>query len=198
MVADLDSARRYSLARLESGLPPHYFYHSPAHTHEEVAPAATELGHAEGVTDDDILILLTTAYFHDIGYIEQIDGHEAIGVRIARQVLPGMGYTPDQLETIERLILATRLPHAPTSHLEMILVDADLDHLGRKSFWRRTDDLRRELAAEGSIMSDRNWYERTLAFMNDHHYFTASAVRLKLERKNRNIAILTRLLERCA
>lgn len=196
--ADLEAARRYSLGRLERELPEHYFYHSVAHTRDEVAPAVKELGLAEGVSDDELLLLLTAAYFHDLGYIERIDGHEAIGVRIARQVLPGMGYTPDQIEAIGKLILSTRLPHAPTSHLDMILVDADLDHLGRKSFWQRTNDLRREFAAAGTTMSDRDWYERTLAFMNEHHYFTASAVRLKLDRKKRNVAVLTRLIERCS
>jgi uncharacterized protein len=196
--ADLDSIRRYCLGRLERELPEHYFYHSVAHARDEVVPAAEELGRAEGVTADEMLLLVTAAYCHDIGYIEQIEGHEAIGVRIAREVLPGMGYLPDQIRAIEGLILATRLPHAPTSHLGMILVDADLDHLDRKSFWQRTNDLRRELAAMGSTMSDRSWYERTLDFMNDHPYYTVSAVRLRLDRKNRNIAILTRMLERCS
>jgi uncharacterized protein len=196
--ADLEAARRYSLSRLTNELPRHYYYHSAAHTHDEVAPAARELGQAEGVTGDEMLLLVTAAYFHDIGYIERIEGHERIGVRIARGVLPEMGYSPDQLDAIEDLIMATQLPHTPTSHLAMILDDADLDHLGRKSFWKRTDDLRRELAAMGSSMSDRSWYERTLAFMNDHPYYTASALRLRLDRKNRNMAVLLRLLERCA
>jgi uncharacterized protein len=196
--ADLDAVRQYCLGRLERELPEHYFYHSVAHTRDEVVPAAEELGRAEGVSEDEILLLLTAAYFHDIGYIERIDGHEDVGVRIARQVLPDMGYTPDQIDAIEKLIQATRLPHAPVSHLDMILVDADLDHLGRKSFWQRTSDLRRELAVMGSTMSDRGWYERTLEFMNEHPYYTASAIRLRLDRKNRNIAILTRMLERCS
>jgi uncharacterized protein len=195
--ADLEAARRYSLGRLENELPSGYFYHSVAHTRDEVAPAAEELGRAEGVSDDDLLLLITAAHFHDIGYVEQIEGHEEIGVRIAKEVLPEMGYSPDQIQVIEGLILDTRLPHNPTSRLGMILDDADLDHLGRKSFWRRTSDLRREFAAIGSDMSDRSWYERTLDFMKQHHYYTDSAIRLRLDRKNRNMAILTRMLERC-
>jgi uncharacterized protein len=197
MVADLDSARRYSLTRLQTGLPRHYYYHSPSHTHDEVARAAEELAALEGVTDEDRLLLLTAAYFHDIGYVEQIDGHEAISVRIAAEVLPGLGYTPEHMQAIEKLILATRLPHAPGSHLEMLLVDADLDHLGRKEYWKRQDDLRRELAALGSPMTDRVWYERQLRFMNEHRYFTESANRLWLDRKNRNITLITRFLRRC-
>jgi uncharacterized protein len=196
--ADLNAVREYCLGRLERELPESYFYHSVAHTRDEVVPAAEELGRAEGLSDDELLLLLTAAYFHDIGYIEQIEGHEEIGVRIAKDVLPGMGYTHDQIEVIERLILDTRLPHAPTSRLGMILDDADLDHLGRKSFWQRTKDLRREMTAMGSDMSDRGWYERTLDFMGEHHYYTASAVRLRLKRKKRNIAILTRMLKRCS
>ncbi|OGO68099.1 MAG: hypothetical protein A2Z37_12535 [Chloroflexi bacterium RBG_19FT_COMBO_62_14] len=197
MVADLDSARRYSLTRLQTGLPRHYYYHSPSHTHDEVAPAAEELAALEGITDEERLLLLTAAYFHDIGYVEQIDGHEAISVRIAGEVLPGLGYTPEHMHAIEKLILATRLPHAPGSHLEMLLVDADLDHLGRKEYWKRQDDLRRELAALGSPMTDRVWYERQLHFMNEHRYFTGSANRLWLDRKNQNITLITRFLRRC-
>jgi uncharacterized protein len=195
---DLEAVRRYCLGRLERELPEHYYYHSAAHTRDEVVPAAEELGRAEGVSDEDMLLLVTAAYFHDIGYIERIDGHEAIGIRIARDVLPGLGYTIEQIEVIETLILDTRLPHAPSSHLGMILDDADLDHLGRKSFWQRTSDLRREMAATGSTMSDQAWYERTLEFMKDHHYYTDSAIRLRLDRKNRNMGILAQLIERCS
>jgi hypothetical protein len=54
------------------------------------------------------------------------------------------------------------------------------------------------LAALGSTMSDRKWYERTLAFMSANPYYTASAVRLHLDRRNRNVAVLTQELERCS
>lgn len=195
--ADLGAARRYSLTRLTTELPQHYYYHSVAHTRDEVVPAAQELAAAEGVTGEPLMLLVTAAYFHDIGYVEQIDGHEAIAVRIAGQVLPDLGYSPAQLGVIQTLILATRLPHAPGSRLEMILVDADLDHLGRKTFWQRSGDLRRELAALGSPSSDRSWYERQLGFMNEHRFFTASANRLRLDRKKRNISLIQRFLDRC-
>src|SRR5262245_36481544 len=128
--ADLARARAYALARLEDELSPALCYHSLAHTRDDVAPAVERLAAAEGVAGEALLLLRTAAYFHDLGFVERRDDHEAIGARIAREALPCFGYRPPQIALVEGMIMATRMPQAPRTSLERILADADLDVCG--------------------------------------------------------------------
>jgi len=118
-----------------------------------------------------------------------------ISARIAAQVLPGFGYTKEQIEVVRWAILATALPQYPTTLLEEILTDADLDVLGRDDFMSHNDDLRRELAFLGKEYSDIEWYTNQLTFLESHTYFTASARKVRDEQKRINIAWLKRQLE---
>ena len=119
---DFDAAKAYALRRLTHELPPNRHYHSLQHTRDDVVTAADEFAAGEGISGDDLLCLLTAAYFHDLGHIEQSNGHEAISARIAAEVLPEFGYSPQQIETIQRLIMATKVPQtiwkrrSPGSH----------------------------------------------------------------------------------
>jgi uncharacterized protein len=97
------------------------------------------------------------------------------------------------IETIS-IIMATKLPQSPKTILEEIMADADLDVLGRDSFFKRSQDLRDERAALGISSSDKAWYQSQLDFLRAHHYFTRAAHQLRDETKDKNIAELTRLL----
>jgi hypothetical protein len=74
------------------------------------------------------------------------------------------------------------------------MADADLDVLGRNTFFKRSQDLRDERAALGVSISDEAWYQSQLEFLQTHHYFTRAAHQLRDETKDKNIAELTRLL----
>ena len=189
-----DQARRYAIDRLEHELSPAQLYHGIAHTQEEVVPAAERLAGMERMQGESLYLLLTAAWFHDIGYVEQATHHELIGARIAVQVLPSFGYSESEVEIVRWAILATALPQSPTSLLEEILADADLDVLGREDFMQRNRDLRRELALLGKEFTDEEWYTRQLQFVQEHKYFTASARSSRNTRKSLNIATLKKTL----
>lgn len=189
-----ERARRYALGRLERELAPILSYHSLAHTRDEVVPAAERLAAEEGIAGDSLLLLRTAAVFHDIGFVDRRNGHEAASAQIAEQVLPRFGYSPTQIEAIRGMILSTELGHAPTTHLEQILADADLDVLGRQQYAQRSQDLRDELAALGQSFSDLEWYEGQLALLETHQYFTASARKLRDTGKQRNLDVVRALL----
>jgi uncharacterized protein len=181
------SARRYVLDRMEKELPPNLYYHCLEHTRDEVIPAVDMLSAMEKVDENARLVLRTAALFHDLGYIEGIEGHEAVSVRIAGQVLPGFGYSAEQVDAVCSLIMATRMPRSPQTLLEEILADADLDTLGRSDFMQRSLDLRREWGTYGHHWTDQEWYIRQLDFMGEHRYFTASARRLRDVQKQQNM-----------
>ena len=191
---DFEKAREYVLERLEHELHPRLHYHSLGHTRDDVVPATELLASKQGVTGMDYVLLLTGAYFHDIGYIEKMEDHENISARIASESLPGFGYSPEQVEIIRKIIMVTKLPQSPHTLLEEIMADADLDVLGRDDFLKRSQDLRAELAALGVSSSDESWYHSQLEFIQAHNYFTPAAHQLRDETKRKNIAALVSLL----
>ena len=170
-------------------------YHGIAHTRDEVVPAVERLAGMEGIQGESLDVLLSAAWFHDIGYVEQATHHELIGARMAVQVLPSFGYSDSEVEIVRWAILATALPQSPTSLLEQILADADLDVLGREDFMKRNQDLRGELALLGKEFTDAEWYTRQIQFVEQHQYFTASARSSRDTQKSLNIAVLKNTLK---
>jgi uncharacterized protein len=191
---DFESAMHYALGRLERDLPPDYYYHSLQHTREDVVPAAERFAATEGVTGEALLLLRTAAYYHDVGYIRQRVDHEDCGVAIARDVLPDFGYSAEQIEIVGGMIMATKLPQTPHTLLEEILADADMDSIGRDDFLTTSLNLRSELAANGTLISEYEWYRRQLGFLQSHHYWTQAARSLRDAGKQQNIALLERLI----
>jgi uncharacterized protein len=191
---DFEHAKAYVLARLASELPPTMYYHSLAHTKDEVVPALERLAQIERVSGDELILLKTAAYFHDIGFIEQSINHEDVSVRIAESVLPDFGYSPEQIAIIKSMILATKLPQSPHTLPEKIIADEDLDVLGRDDYMSRNQALRDELAAHGRFMNDEQWYSSQLKFLQSHQYFTQAARNLREEKKQQNTIELVDLL----
>ena len=192
---NFEQAIRYAEQRLEQELAPHFVYHGIAHTRDEVVPAVETLAGMEGITGKSLLLLRTAAWYHDLGYIENAVHHELIGARMAVEVLPSFGYSPEDVEVVRWAILATALPQSPNNLLEQILTDADLDVLGKTDFMKRNDDLRRELAFLGKEFSDEQWYHQQLKFIEGHQYFTASAHALRDAQKSINITELKQTLQ---
>jgi uncharacterized protein len=191
---DAESACQYALQRLRDELSPDLYYHSLAHTQNDVVPATERLALAAGMSGDNLLLLRTAAWYHDLGFVEGRSDHEVASVIIAAAVLPGFGYSSDQIAAIRGMIIATRLPQNPKTRLEEILVDADLDSLGREDFLKTSLALRDELATSGTYLGLEDWYRRQLSFLQNHHYFTAEARRLRDLQKQKNIAHLQTLL----
>ena len=195
---DYERAFQYALERLEHGLAPEFVYHNVGHTRDDVVPAVDRLANMAGVSGDPLQLVRTAAYYHDIGFIEDYARHEEIGVRIAAEVLPRFGYDSRQVQVVCDIIWVTRLPQTPHTPLEELVADADLDVLGRDDFWIRNQALRTEKAACGVTMSDRGWYNSQLELLREHHYFTASARKLRDAGKQQHIEQLRMLIEKYA
>lgn len=191
---DLGCAASYALDRLARELAPALCYHSLAHTRDDVVPAAERLAALGGVVGEALLLLRTAAYYHDLGFVQRRDEHEATGVAIARAALPGCGYSAAQIDAVSGMIMATRLPQSPRTLAERLLADADLDVLGRGDFLERNQALRAELAAFGAPLPDSAWYDQQIRFLQGHRYWTRAARDLRDAGKRQNIALLAALL----
>jgi len=77
-----------------------------------------------------------------------------------------------------------------------IICDADLDYLGRGDFDEIADKLRRELKERNIISSDRKWDEIQISFLNQHRYFTKTAIETRQKTKESNIQLVLDRLEK--
>jgi uncharacterized protein len=188
-----EQARQFALERLEHDLSPRFLYHSLVHTRDDVVPATERLAVRSKISGTDLSLLLTAAYFHDLGFTRLADvdprgnQHELISAQFAQEVLPSLGYHDNHVEAICSMIMATRLPQSPVNLLEEILADADLDSLGRDDFWVRSQALRDEISAFGSPPTDVEWLQGQFNFLTSHRYFTAEARLLRNAQKQKNV-----------
>lgn len=189
-------ARDYIVEKLSGLLPPDLYYHGINHTVQDVTSAVKQHATMAGVNGEELLLLETAAYYHDCGYLKQYYFNEPVAVNIAAEVLPGFGYSKGQIEVIGRIIMATQLPQKPDGFLEEIMCDADLDSLGRDDFFITSHCLRLELAAYGQPTNVYEWYEKQLAFLESHTYFTDVARAARDAGKKRNIEEIKKLLGR--
>ncbi len=192
---DFEKARDYALGRLERDLAPGLTYHCLGHTRDEVVPAVDRLAALEKVGAQDRILLLTGAYFHDLGFIRQRQDHEQISIQLAEEVLPEFGYSNAGITVIRGIIQATHLPQSPTTLLEKIMADADMDDLGAEDFWSRSHDLRNELENFGIKFAEEEWYSYQLKLMQSHHYFTESQKALRDPAKQQHIQDVQQLLD---
>ena len=175
-------AEKYIVKRLKKELPDNLHYHDLRHT-TDVCAAVERLALMEGIEGDDIFLLKTAALYHDAGFVHQYANNEDIGAALAREVLPRFGYSEDQLDTICRLIQATKVPQKPNDHLEQIICDADLDYLGGDEFHMIADKLKRELMERDIVQTDKQWDELQIKFLTTHTYFTKTAIELRQANK---------------
>ncbi|MBJ6109037.1 HD domain-containing protein [Hymenobacter sp. BT523] len=170
------AAENFIVNELRRGLSPTLYYHGLHHT-LDVAEVALELATAEGLTDPEPRVLLrTAALYHDAGFLQAYQGHEAQGCALARATLPGFGYTPDHIEQICALIMATQYPQEPQSHLAEILCDADLDYLGRDDFEPISTSLFHELTARQLIAGEHAWFQLQANFLTGHRFWTRTTI----------------------
>jgi len=164
-----------------------YVYHDLTHT-LNVVQETREIALRSGISEKEMELLEIAAWFHDTGYNKGAENHEQRGIQYATEFLKNYPYTEEEVATIQRLILATQMPHEPKDLLEGIIVDADMSHLGKKIYWDRCGRVRQELLMTKSVvMSEQEWVDFELNFMNNHHYATPAAEELFNKRKLKHI-----------
>ncbi len=181
-----EEVKEFIVNKLKKELPAHLTYHTIEHV-MDVYQAAENIGKIQHVNEYDMLLLLTAVLFHDVGFIEGPALHEERSCAIARQYLPAYGYTANEIDMIEGLIMATRIPQSPKNHLEEIICDADLDYLGRDDFFPNGDKLFVELRNAGVISNENDWNKLQVSFLERHHYFTDTSVKLRQPEKNKHL-----------
>ncbi|PKP01152.1 MAG: phosphohydrolase [Bacteroidetes bacterium HGW-Bacteroidetes-9] len=182
----LTNLTEFIVEKMKRELPHFVVYHSVDHT-LDVHDAAERLAVLEGLNDSDIRLVRAAALFHDSGITVSFIDHEDISADLAGQYLPSFGFNLEEIERIQRMIVATKLPQTATTLEEKILCDADLDYLGRGDFFIIGQKLRLEWELSDRKVSLCDWYIIQMEFLRAHFYFTKSAQVLRNERKQKNL-----------
>jgi predicted metal-dependent HD superfamily phosphohydrolase len=190
---------QYIRALFKDELPGAIKYHDANHTLHPtrgVVAVANRIAIAENISEHDRELLIAAAYFHDTGYIREYDKNEPIAARMAGRILKLIGYKPNEIEKIQKMILSTDLACEPKTHFEKILCDADLDHWGREDFFKLDGKIREGRRARGiDVSDDIKWYKGTLEIITKHQYHTESQKKMREEKKQKNISTLLNKLE---
>ena len=156
---------------LQDNLPVGYYYHNYQHT-LYVLEKAIQIGRHEHCTEKEMELLTAAALWHDTGYINTYNGHEAASCALAKKYLPEYGFTENEIDKICGMIMATQVPQLPKNKLEAIIADADLAYLGTISAAEKAEDLFKELQLLTPSLTKQVWDKIQIAFLQTHHYFT--------------------------
>lgn len=179
----------YVYELLKTRLPPYLKYHVAEHVFD-VSYAATLFGIMSGLTPDEIDLLRIAALLHDIGYIESAENHEIIGTKIAQPILQKFGFSQNEINQINSLILATKFPYLPKNELEAIICDADMNYLGTDDYFKMAPKLKEEFIYFKVIKDDKDFFDLQIRFFQEHKYFTEAARMLREKGKQKNYATL--------
>ncbi len=174
-------------------LPEHLSYHGLHHTRDVLAALEIYLVEENITNERDQTLLRTGAVLHDCGFTIAYQNHEENGVKIARATLGDFGYTHDEIEIVANMILATKVPQQPKTHLEQILCDCDLDYLGRQDFSSISQSLYAEWKSYQMVSHPEEFEIKQIRFMESHSYFTEFA---RNKRAPQKLATLEMLKER--
>ena len=191
---DFQGAEEYIVSRLRNELPATLFYHTLGHT-LDVQKVVKQLIIKEKIDTQTGLIIETAALFHDSGMIFNYKEHEIESVGIARDTLPLYAYSSKEIDEICDLIMVTRLPQRPLTYTGQVLCDADMDNLGRDDFFIQSFRLKLELEMNGiAAMTLKKWLGNLVQFLEDHIYYTKSAIAARQEHKNKNLSELKEIV----
>lgn len=177
------------LDRLMNELPEQLHYHTIDHT-LDVYESVSNIAKLEGVNPLEYKLLQVAAIYHDVGYLIEKHNHEEHSCEIARVNLPNFNYSAEEINSICALIMATKMPYNPKSHLEEILCDADLDYLGRNDFFILSKRFYKEMIAFGTITNWEEWIHIQEEFLKQHRYYTKTAISLRQLKKEENLKII--------
>lgn len=190
----LEKAKRY-VNKLLVPLEKHY-YHSYNHA-VEVMERAMYLWEKEGIKKEDLEMLGLAWLFHDTGFLIQYDDNEQISSKIAQNYLKSILYPEEKIKLVERMILAT-IPEykTPIDIYEKIIKDADMDNLGRKDFFEKSNSLKKEIEIIKNIkIRDPEWNHWLVELLREHQYEAFTQKKERDGKKHENLVKMMKELE---
>jgi class 3 adenylate cyclase/HD superfamily phosphodiesterase len=183
----LQDLEEYVFDQLQTELPNHLLFHNLKHT-KDVYTQTELIGRAENLNAEEMLLLRTAALLHDTGYAKSYQNPELKSMENCRKILPKFKYTEDQIETICTLIQCSQKNSKPNNKLEEILIDADLDYLGRVDYLNIALNHYREVKLNNGVRSEEDWFANQIKLLEEHEFYTETARKLREISRKEQIA----------
>lgn len=169
----LAAARTYVTDLYNHKLKPEFVFHNLEHT-EDVVEASSNMANRYNLEEEDRLVLMLAAWFHDVGYTSgRAANHEDVSSEIATQFLTEKSVDDEIIQRVVSCIMATKMPQNPITPVEKIICDADLSHLASDDFEARNQLLKQEREnLLGQKIDKKSWRKSNIEFLENHHYLT--------------------------
>ncbi len=134
---------------------------------------------AEEVEQQDRLLVRTAALMLYTGLTQAYANFENRSSVISREILSEFQYSESQIDKICNLIMSTKLPYQPNNLLEKILIDSQMEYIGRPDYPVRIKLLHQEMVENGINLNGQQFKKQQLELLYTFDYFTLAARRLR-------------------
>jgi hypothetical protein len=147
-------------------------FHNLKHTQNVVDRTKEIAGHYH-VSEKEMLILYTAAWFHDTGYLfTDPVKHEQMSADMMRKFMLEHTNDTELINEIEQCIMATKSPRNPTNLLQQIICDADTYNLGTKEFKETNKRVRKECKLKTGHEDKLEFCRNTITLLEKHQFYT--------------------------
>ena len=187
----VNEAKDFVLNIFDEKLSENLLYHGVKHT-LDVLNNVEIIGKYGNLNEDDLNILRICAIFHDVGYIDIYDGHEAKSAIYAAEFFQSKHVDGIIIKQVVDAILSTQLPQKPKDVISEMLCDADLMYLADQSeYIREAELLRQEWAKMGKTkLNDHEFYVSSLEFFKSHHFHSEFGKNMLRPKKEKNAKLI--------
>lgn len=191
MTAIIEKAEAFVFDLFKEELDSSFLYHNLTHT-KRVLNSLREIVENIDISEKDSEMLQLSAIFHDTGYTQTIDDHEAESAKIAEAFLIRNQADPNVIQAVKACILATQFDSVPKTLHEKIIRDADSSHFGKAYFNETSEFLRKELEIQGvANFSASEWLDENIKMLSEkHEFYTEYAIRNWQKQKEQNLSNL--------
>lgn len=193
----ISNSKSYVFNLLNQKLSQRIEFHNFNHA-KSVAHTSKLMARFYNLSEVETTILIVSAWFHDVGYTEQSNGHEIISQNILQGFLKNQNVPKDFAKKCDQCIVATKRNCNPKSKVEAIIKDADFSHIMDIAYWDLNKKLKREVEfLNGITITEQKWYENNLEFLSSlsfcTDYYQKVFNEIVPQRVEENIAILEAL-----
>lgn len=190
------AARSWVKTHYETQVSEQYVYHNFQHI-LDVINAVHDISEFYEISEEEKILLLIAAYFHDAGYDKGAFEHEDRSKIYVRAFMALHKQPEESILIVEGIIEATRTQTQPTTLLQKILRDADFSHVGSDQYWDRCSRVRQEiLLTKQDFMAEDEWVDFEMNFIKSHQFNTDAAFTLYEAKKQKNIKRLKKYRKR--
>lgn len=169
-------------------------FHTLEHT-LSVVRSAEVIGSAEGLSESEMESLLIAAWFHDTGYLLQLENHESASVELANAFFDQNPVSEACRKQVINAIKVTCRLTEPQNAIERVILDADVAHVADENFVSISKKLKKERTnCSECVVSFVDYWTDTLNFLKKLTFYTSYAKENFTENLNKNIVLVEELI----